>query len=306
MKQIVFSSFLLLLALVPAFAQQAPQKKPQSPKSSIQQKIEVYVKKLAADEYDIREEATSDLLKLGRSAAAHLRKQLETTKDPEVRNRLQFILKQFGELPAPKTQPRPKVKEGQAPVGRQLPAPNLGEIFKEFAMPEEFRKLFDGLQKEFSEELQQSMKDMLNPNNRNSKPGKPRIRMWNWTFPPQKGQGRTPFRDMLRTSNPCVHPSGLKATLLSPALRTHLRLEKDDIGILVTEVKARSWAENCGLRRHDVILRVEGTTSVTSLDDLDGFADKSLSVTIIRRGELMSKTLPKFEHPTTKKPQKDL
>lgn len=304
MKPYVFASALLLsVALSPAFAQEAPQKPAKTQKSSIQQKVETLVKKLAADEYEVREDATSDLLKLGRAAAPHLRKQLETTKDPEVKNRLQFVLKQLNELPAPKSEPRPKIKEGKPPAGRQIPAPNIDEIFKEFAVPDGFRKLFGGLQKELEKELEQSMKDMLNPNNNGKgKPGQPRIRVW--TFPPQKGQGGIQPRSTPRAAKPVSHPSGLKATLLSPALRTHLRLEQGDIGIIVTEVKAKSWAENCGLKLHDVILRVEDAP-VTSIDDLDGFASKSLSVTIIRRGEKMSKALPKFDKPAAKKAKKD-
>jgi hypothetical protein len=271
--------------------------------------VQSLLKKLGAEDYDTRETATMDLIKKGKAAAAAVKKLHDETKDPEVKNRCAHILKKLdGGLKAPKSKDRSLDPQKKGIQGQPLPGvpgipgmPDMGEMFKD--MPEGFKKIFEGLQQEIQKELQQGLKDMMNPNGAPPAPGKPRIRVWSnvpgFNKKQQEGAKKAP-RSVVRTR---AHVTGLGTKPLDAALKTHLQL-KGDGGVIVTKVKDGRWGATSGIKLHDILLTVDGQ-GVTSLDDLDILIKKEAKAQIIRGGKKITIKLPKRTAPATPKKDRD-
>jgi predicted metalloprotease with PDZ domain len=165
-------------------------------------------------------------------------------------------------------------------------------------MPEGFKKMLQGLQKEMEKEVQ----DMLDPNNPGSKeqqgqPGKPRIRTFTWSNTPQRRKGPRRVR---------LHDTGISAERPAAALRSHLGLGLKDGGIVVGAIAPGSYAEKAGLKIHDVILKVKGET-VTSVADLESLRAGGGAIDVIRKGARSSIPAPKLagkpQKPVTPQPK---
>lgn len=143
------SSMNLLLALILAAA---------VPVSEIAKRVEALVARLAADDYETREQATRDLMRLGVDAEPLLREALASSQDPEVRERLdEALLNLVGSreeafalacLQSGSPFPQPTKRPVRVEISQVMVAQAIEKIAGEFGLEIEFFKDDRWLQEE--------------------------------------------------------------------------------------------------------------------------------------------------------------
>ena len=281
---------LILVALLafPAYAQDK-----ETPKTEQKQEksLEELLKELGHEDYEVREKATQDLIKKGQKELDKQTKNIKTklqalyekTKDPEVKARAQYVLRQLKGVVTPKQKKDTFSKPVTPP--KKLPIPGLPKEFNKLPMPElpkelDLGKIFEGGQ---GLDLNKIMEQMGMP--------KEFGEMFKGLFP------ETPEAPPVKEKKTQSKPKdffGIAWQKPSEAFKTQLGLKN---GIIVTEVAKNSYAEKNGLQKHDIILCVEeehqkghliitiNITDVNQAKDLEVLKKKGYNVRILRKGK---------------------
>ena len=99
--------------------------------ADLTRKIQSLIKNLGAEDFEIREKAEKEILKLGRKTLGLLHEAMETTKDPEVKVRCKHLIKKLRAKttrpPAIRDQPDPKPlpPHKKPPLKRPKPQPRV-------------------------------------------------------------------------------------------------------------------------------------------------------------------------------------
>ncbi len=104
---------------------------------------------------------------------------------------------------------------------------------------------------------------------------------------------------MGRTVNPGGKWMGVLCGPVDDVVRAHIRME-EGTGLVIQEVVPDSPAEEAGLKKHDILLRVDGEPlrSVAMLvDKVNSAGDKGLKITWLRSGDEMTATVLPGDRP---------
>lgn len=267
----------------------APVKKiPRKPVETLQQRIDRLIGKLSAEEYEVREKAQKELLRIGRPALPSLRKAAQNSEDAEARSlageTVELITK-GNRRDADRERPNPR--DGLRRPGerrgmpRRVPTPRPEELLKELQ-----KQLPKGLGKAFERFFEKGK-----PGQDQERSGRfhSRVRVWSWTNVPRgprlKGlAGRLGFK---------VGPT-------SAVLRAQLAIPRGQ-GLVINQVVPKGHGVANGVRLYDVVVAVDGRP-VHSRRDLVKLADKGGKVEVYRQAKLIKLVLPPA--PQAEKPAK--
>ena len=283
-----------------------PQEKKQQPKSEQQLEIERLVLQLGAAQYEAREQAYQQLVKIGAPALDDLRRATKS-QDPEVAaaaaEAIAEIEKQGGARPAP----RPRAPQQQRPGG----APRLPQADQEF-----FEELEKGLPKDMRSLMERLRQQQGKSNMRVLTPDDPLFkdllkgfglgdpdrleRLFRFG---QGGQGESEERsgpgwrsrtfrfDNGRPVRPGANAGVLFAKQLgltlrpaSAALRAQLQLGRGGVGAVVHKVVSGGWAERNGIQQYDVLLSF-GTMPIRRALDLKGLETEGGKLLLVRQAK---------------------
>jgi hypothetical protein len=279
-----------------------------------QDRIQDLIRKLGSDDYATREQATEELQKIGKPAREALRKAVEDSDDPEVRQRAQALLdeKPHSEKPAPRPVPPPAPgRPGFRGSAVSVTTVNGDSTYSirpfDDTPPLTFHKAAVGkVQLEYKDEkgeaqsaesatLEAFLKDHADlaqkygiTENGIDYAGS-RVLFKGQALP---DFGFRPFNAPVPPRRPPPPPAPrteerapIAGAVLDPvddAVRSQLDLP-DGQGVVVAQVIPGGLAESLGLKKSDILLEVDGR-AVTSADSVKGLARDS-KVTLLRKGK---------------------
>jgi len=295
---------LAFFALGAAMAQQGEQKG-QAPQQDLQARIKRLVKQLGDEDFEKREQAMEELVRIGRPALKALKK-AAASDDPEVawraREALKRILKKaqppmpergrLGRIlpPIPKLPPlgddefdkwlRQFWEEMERDLKRQLE--QFDRHLKEL---EEARKRFEKRMRDLMKKVPKTAPDKGMEKKRSEHTvviigpdGKMRIRRYVWR------NGKL----MEKVDKEVPAPVAVLGADLVPVpqfLRYHLRL-KEGQGVMVEDLEEKSPLKRAGLQRGDIILAVDGKPVASQEDFSRAIEDKeTVKLTVLQAGK---------------------
>lgn len=279
---------ILLLAGVPELPATAGQgEESLKPEGGLQKKIDRLIGQLASDDFGVREEAEKKLREIGEPAREELKKALEA-EDDEVRWRAARILRELDrkketrESPraetAPEREARPRVRR---PRGLPLPPSGLDE-----GLDETIEELLKKMEEEFG--MPDFDEFFRNRGRIFPRRSTPRLRPSN----PERGRIESHvFRlDINGSTTVSLGDLGIEIQSLSDVLRSQLEIKSG--GAAISGLKKDSPLYALGLRKHDIVLEVDGHR-VGSVNDLAGFfrsieGKGEISVRIMRKGKALT------------------
>ncbi len=274
-------------------------------------KIDALIQQLGSEDYAAREKATDELRKIGKPAEEALRKAAEST-DPEVQSRAKALLKDFDK---PKDEAVPRRAPRAVPGFNGLRGGSLSVMSNnndttyqvapgDGSPPFTFRKSADGAVKldytddkgekktAGSDSLPKFLKDHKELADRfgigengidyaglRAGFGQGGMRR---AFPFQPG-----FRFQLDEDNLPARPfadraAGAAFEKPSDTMRAQLEIPEGQ-GLVVARVDEGSDAEAAGLRRHDILLEIDGRKAASAADVKERLGTAG-SVTVLRKG----------------------
>ena len=294
---------LALFALGAAMGQQAEQKG-QAPQQDLQARIKQLVEQLGDEDFEKREQAMEELVRIGRPALKALKK-AATSDDPEVAWRAREALKRI----LKKRQPSMPEK---GPLDRILPPlPKLPPL-QDDEFDRWLRQFWEEMERDFKKQLEQfdrhlkeleearkrfekRMRDLMKrvPKKAPDKgverkrgehtvviigpDGKMRIRRYVWR------DGRLVEKVEKEVPAP-VAVLGADLVPVPQFLRYHLRL-KEGQGVMVENLEEDSPLKKAGLQRGDIILAVDGKPVGSQEDFSRAIEEKeSVKLTVLQAG----------------------
>lgn len=295
-------------------------------------RIEELIKRLAAEEFSVREKATKELAKIGKPAEPALRKALES-EDPEVRQRVKRILeslKPSGPEKKAGTPGRPRIVTRGGSVSVQSVNGNSTYVITpgDGRPAITFYKSADGrvqLKHQDAEGKERTVQaesiDKFVENHavlakkygiskdgiayggarasfrgglfRGFEFGKRfRFNPDDFKFDPEKFRGPFKFR-RLRPPARSADVAGARLDPVSEALRAHFDIPEGE-GRVVKDVTPGRPAHAAGLRKNDVLLAIDGKPVRSARDARERLKPDS-SVTVLRKGERKTLTPSKKE-----------
>jgi hypothetical protein len=295
------SLILTLLFVSPTFAQDG---KPPQTQNDVS--IRGLVSELGADDYNAREAAQAQLLRLGKDAATKQQvlaalKANKDHQDPEIASRVAELLRSLGEK-----QPQPREQDKPAPSPR-TPAPT-----PEFN-PDDLEEMLKGLKgmedqipqlQEMMEKLRELMDGQGQPG---TPPGLPNLgELFDRFFgdkTPQT-QPRVQPQPGSQSISPIESSLGIRLSPVPDVLRAHLKAPAPKLGSgegFYIKSLAPGHAKQHGLQQHDIIVSVaengKPAQVVTSATQLALVKKGNVSLRIIRGGAPQTLTVPKLPAP---------
>lgn len=270
-------------------------------------KIEHLVKQLGHEDFQKREQAMEELVKIGEPALKAL-KEAAKSDDPEVVWRAKEAIKRI-KSSHPQENRQKEEQSFPIPQPPRLPElPKPPDLFKEGGFEKwlkkfwkEHQKMLDELQKqldedlkelertrrEFEKKMRQLFKQPQKPPQTTRKEqtviligpnGKMRIKRYVWK------DGR--LVEKIEKEVPAsLAVLGADLTSVPDFLRYHLRL-KEKQGLLVNDIKEESPLRRSGIRRGDIILAVDGKPIFGQDDFCKAIEDKEkVKITVLQAGE---------------------
>ncbi|MBL4845630.1 MAG: PDZ domain-containing protein [Planctomycetes bacterium] len=264
------------------------------------------VDRLGAEEYKVREQAYEALVKIGPAAVPALEK-AKQSKDPEVAAAAAEALTSI------RTRHKLPKKKTQTPMRRTIQPKGLQERDFQRLQPmpgqEEMLKQLEG---QFPE-----MRKLLERMRGGQGGGGPQFRLLDPNDPMFKDlfQGRNPFGQLFGGGEKDTKPKpgtrsrsrvwsnfpnrragpsgslGVRFRGATPVLRSQLNLPAGQ-GLIVHQLRAKSFAKTQGLQQYDILLEVDGKPIRTELD-LRGLVAKGGKATVLRKGKRVTLTFAK-------------
>ena len=271
------------------------------------------VEDLGASSYRVREEATRQLLELGRAAIPFLEQGIESN-DPERSWRAREVLEQI-------RQQRPSVREDRLEDEERNRADRRGPFWRRGRLPmgpefemESLRRSLEDLERWMDEVFDESrrrqtqfrrgrlfdrsafdrMFERMEAFGRDSVGGSEQLDRWIEDlerFSEERGHveiwrdGERIFDRTFGRESADSSAIGVVVETVEPALRAQLSLAEGE-GLVVQRVREESRAAEAGIQQYDILLRV-GNKPIRSAVDLRNAwreAESSISVTVLRKG----------------------
>lgn len=275
----------LVIFAVPAFADDDKKNKTESQSAKL-------IKQLGADDYDTREAATNKLYELAKKDKRVLSALVDAyakSKDPEVKNRIGFIV---GKLASPpKTKKKNTFKKPVAPPNNGIPKieipDQLKDVFDAFGGENDlFKKMMDALGGDKDVDITKLIEEFIKQFAEDAPDSKP------------APDTKKPIKTLKKRFNRI----GVKGRSLPDSLRSHVKAVPENQGVIIVAVKKDSLAYKLGLKQDDIITDINGT-KIRKPSDLVTYridADGKTEVTLVRGGKLV-----KAVYKTNTKPKKD-
>jgi len=285
----------LLAALLIAFAQD-------------QDRIQDLIRKLGSDDFSVRELATEELKKIGKPAQDALKKAAAESEDPEVRQRAKSILEEAPKAPAPRRAlpGRPGFRGSSVSVRSvngdttYTITPGDGSAVLTFhkaaagpvkldytddkgdAKSAEAPTLeaFVKDQKELAQKFGISEEGIDYAGSRVSFKG---VGVPNFNFPRALPQRPPRVPPPAAEEDQGTRVAGATLEAVDEATRAQLDIPEGQ-GAVVTRVAPGSAAETLGLKKHDVLLEIDGR-KIASPEAAKGLITPESKATVLRRGK---------------------
>ncbi|MHC4606741.1 MAG: PDZ domain-containing protein [Planctomycetota bacterium] len=206
------------------------------------------IKQLGSEDYQEREAATEELKKIGRPAEGALKKLVEQTDDPEVKARAEEILEHIGESSRPKEEAPKRRRRSGGGNADEMMQKRMEEIFK------------------MIEKQDPDLADRMR-------------RMRGMPVPGEEEKKEEKKKEKEEKKDEATYGK------VPDLLRAHTQIPKG-AGVLVKSVPEGSVAAKVGLKKHDVVLEVDGKTVKTPAD-ARAITPKS-TVVLLRGGKKMA------------------
>jgi hypothetical protein len=279
-----------------------------------QDRIRELIQKLGSDDFTTREQASEDLKKAGKSAREALKKAVEESEDPEVRQRARTILEDLAKAEKP-VQPR-RIVPGQGGLqgfsgvsvrtvngdstytitpGDGSPAltfhkAQAGQVKLDYMEGGEAKSAssvnLDAFLKDHKDLAQKygiSEEGIDYGGSRVSFKGQMFPKFNAPLFPLPQRQNRVPPPPVPPDEDEGTPVAGALLSPVEESLRAQLDIPEGQ-GAVVTKVTPGSLAAALGLRKSDVLLEIDGR-KVTSPEAAKGLITKDSTAVVLRKGK---------------------
>jgi hypothetical protein len=284
-------SLFLVSGVVSVRAEEAPPPPaPEKPAKTLAQLIE----DLGNDSFKVREDASEALKATGAEALPALRKVLDSTQDMEIKVRAEEIIKHIErKIEEEKQAKRPKVKVGPLVSSTSTNVNGAGVTWGEDAEGNVLLRTTDRETGKEKEATATSWKDFV-------KRHPDLAREFKVTERGPRGGGIVQFGGVRIQVGQRVRvmpqpekeafvrwkAGGAAVEAVTEVLRYHLGLPEDS-GVLVREVTAGGPAGKLGLKKHDILLAVDGT-KITGPEGLRALGGEFTRLSVIQKGKRMT------------------